>query len=340
MKWITRVVLILVVLAAVLAVAGLLLPRKVRVERSTVVNAPRSTLFALVNSFTLFNKWSPWFALDPQAKYVYTGPAIGVGARMSWVGDPGTMGSGSQEIVESHAYERVITSVDFGARGTSMLTFTISPAGQGMRVNWAMETDLGMNPVSRYFGILIDRMVGGDFERGLAGLKTLAESLPRTDFAGLSPETVDVKRVEMAYVRASSGRKDTEVAAALGKAYAEIGAFMKANKLSQAGAPLAITTKLTDAAFEFEAAVPVSGTPPKPVPADSAVQLKQSYGGRAMKVVLKGTYSGLLRLEEQALAYAAAYGLELNGPIWAEFATDPGTVKEPDIITNVWVPIK
>ena len=115
---------------------------------------------------------------------------------------------------------------------------------------------------------------------------------------------------------------------------------MKANKLSQAGAPLAITTALTEATFEFDAAVPVSGTPQKPVPEGSAVQVKQAYSGQALLFVLKGSYSGLLPTEQKALAYAAAYGIERNGPVWAEFVSDPGTVREADVITNIWVPIR
>ena len=178
MKWITRIVLIVVALAAVLALAGLLLPRTVSVERTTTINAPRPAVFALVNGFTSFNAWSPWFALDPQAKYSYAGPASGVGAKMSWVGDPGSMGSGSQEILESHPYDRVVTSVDFGLKGTSKLVFTLDQAGQGTHVTWRMDTDLGMNPLTRYVGIMLDRMVGGDFERGLANLKKLAEGVP------------------------------------------------------------------------------------------------------------------------------------------------------------------
>jgi len=58
-------------------------------------------------------------------------------------------------------------------------TYTITPEGQGTKVVWGFDTDLGSNPVSRYFGLMFDKMVGGDFERGLAGLKKYVESLPR-----------------------------------------------------------------------------------------------------------------------------------------------------------------
>jgi carbon monoxide dehydrogenase subunit G len=156
------------------AAIGMMLPRHVRVERSIVVNAPRPAVFEVLNSFRRFNEWSPWAQLDPGAKYAVDGPPSGVGAKLSWVGDPATLGSGSQEIVESREPELVRMKIDFGpARAAG--TFTLTPDGAGTRVTWALETDLGMNPVSRYFGRMLDGMIGGDFERGLQGLKRFAE---------------------------------------------------------------------------------------------------------------------------------------------------------------------
>ena len=163
----------------VLALVGFMLPRSVHVERSISIDATPATVFTAVNGFTHFNKWSPWAALAPNAKYTFEGPAAGVGSRMSWVGDPATMGSGSQEIITSEPYGKVQANVDFGSQGKAVATYTITPEGQGTKVVWGFDTDLGSNPVSRYFGLMFDKMVGGDFERGLAGLKKYVESLPR-----------------------------------------------------------------------------------------------------------------------------------------------------------------
>lgn len=157
------------------AAVGLMLPRHVHVERSITINAPRAAVFGIVNGYALFAKWSPWAPLDPNAKYTYEGPAEGVGARLIWEGDPATLGSGSQTITESRTGEMVKTAIDFG-QGRAVGTMTLVDNGAGTRVTWGLDTDLGMNPVSRYFGLAFDQMIGGDFERGLAGLKTLAES--------------------------------------------------------------------------------------------------------------------------------------------------------------------
>jgi len=327
-------------LLILLTLVAYLLPRSVHVERSTVIAAPRATVFTIVNSFTHFNKWSPWAALDPNAKYTYEGPVAGVGPRMIWVGDPSTMGSGSQIITASTPWETVTTDIDFGPQGRATGRFTLTAQGPATHVVWALDTDLGMNPVSRYFGLMFDGMIGRDFEKGLAGLKKLAEGMPKGDFAELAVETVDVAPVTVAYVPTSSGRDDASIAAAIGKAYGEIGAFMKANKLTMTSAPMTINTKWTDASYEFEAAVPVDKAPAKAIPADSPIKVMQTYGGKALKVVHKGAYRNLGLTYDKLSAYLAAHGIAENGDSWAVWVDDPASVPEAGLRTFIFMPVK
>jgi uncharacterized protein YndB with AHSA1/START domain len=178
MTWFRKGLLTVGGLLVVLAVVGMILPRHVHVQRSVVIARPAPAVFAQLNSYAQFNKWSPWADLDPQAKYTFEGPAEGVGATMRWVGDPGTIGSGSQRITASHAPDRVESLVDFGTQGAAVCTFTLVPEGESTRTTWAFDMDLGMNPVSRYFGLMFDGMIGRDWEKGLSRLKTYTESLP------------------------------------------------------------------------------------------------------------------------------------------------------------------
>jgi carbon monoxide dehydrogenase subunit G len=178
MSWFKRGLLIIGALLIILALVGLMLPRHVHVERSVTIARPAQAVFAQVNGFAQFNKWSPWVDLDPAAKYTYEGPAEGVGATMKWVGDPGTIGTGSQRITASRPYDRVETLVDFGTQGAAVCTFTLVPEGGSTRTTWAFDIDLGVNPVSRYFGLMFDGMIGRDWEKGLSRLKKYTESLP------------------------------------------------------------------------------------------------------------------------------------------------------------------
>ena len=195
MNWVRRIMLWVGILLIVAIAAAYMLPRNVRVERSATIGAPQATLFTLLNSFKQFNKWSPWFELDPAAKYTHEGPGAGVGAKLSWVGNPRTLGSGSQTITASEPYEKIAADVDFGqGGGPAKQVYTLAAEETGTKLTWSMDVDLGMNPIARYFGLGFEGTIGKDFDKGLVLLKALAEGLPKADFAGLQIEAVLVER--------------------------------------------------------------------------------------------------------------------------------------------------
>ena len=340
MRILKKLLIVVIVLCAVLAGVGLLLPRRVHAERAAVIDAPRATVFAVLNGYASFNKWSPWFELDPQAKYTYEGPASGLGAKLSWVGDPKISGSGSQEIVESRPFELVRCRLDFGPQGKAEAQFTLTPEGTGTRVTWGFDTDLGMNPVSRYFGLMMDKMVGSDFEKGLASLKKLAESLPKADFSTLEVETVDVPAVTVAYLSTSSTTDEKAIGAAIASAYGQVGKFMAVQHLKQSAAPITINTKWSDGRYEFDAAIPVDQAPEKDVPPASPVKIKQTYAGKALKAIHRGAYRDMPATYDKLAAYAAAYGHEGAGPSWDQYVTDPGSTPEAELVTHVYMPIR
>lgn len=157
---------------------GLLCPATSHMERSTTIKRSPAEVFATLNSFQRFNEWSPWFVMDPTAKYTYAGPASGVGAKLAWVGNS-AVGSGSQEIVGSVPDRRIVVALDFGG-SQAKATYELAPAGDGTRVTWMLDSEHGYNPLNRLFGaLLLERMVGKDYESGLAKLKTVLESQPR-----------------------------------------------------------------------------------------------------------------------------------------------------------------
>ena len=99
-----------------------------------------------------------------------------MGSRLDWRSDHKQVGSGTQVITESTPDSRVASDLDFGERGRATATFVLEPAGTGTLIAWNLETDLGLNPLARWTGLMMDRWVGTDFERGLVGLKRLAEA--------------------------------------------------------------------------------------------------------------------------------------------------------------------
>lgn len=163
----------LVVLAVV--IVGVFLPAKASASRQIHVKAPASDIFQLLNGFQRFNEFSPWFQYDPQAEYTWSGPATGVGARMSWKSKHERVGDGMQEIIAVEANQRVTTRLQFDAPGATVANWRLAPVEGGTEVTWELESDAGWNLLGRWFGVFLDRIIGPDFESGLQRLKSVAE---------------------------------------------------------------------------------------------------------------------------------------------------------------------
>ena len=172
-------------LVVLLAIVGLFLPSSARVERSIVIERTPALIFPVVNSFERFNEWSPWHDIDPDATYTYSGPSSGVGASMSWKGND-AVGTGVQTITASEPDRRIALDLQFGEMDASKVEMLLALEGGGTRVTWTLESNFGYDLAGRYFGLLLDKFVGADYEKGLAQLKKLVES---TSAAQAQPET-------------------------------------------------------------------------------------------------------------------------------------------------------
>lgn len=162
-------------LVAILLAIGMTLPRQVTVVRAIDINASEAQIFPNLNDFRRFNQWSPWAMRDSRTQYTFSGPASGPGARMEWKSDHPDVGQGSQQITESEPNRHIESALDFGERGKGKATFDLGPAGAGTRVTWRLETDVGNNPLSRWMGLTLDRLIGADYVIGLERLRKLVE---------------------------------------------------------------------------------------------------------------------------------------------------------------------
>ncbi len=176
MRLVRNLLIGVVALVAVLAVVGMFLPRVVSVERDVVIDAAPEEVFAHLTSLQAFSQWSPWSGIDPEMAVEYSGPLAGVGNTMVWTSDHPNVGNGRQEIMEVVENELVRTDLDFGDMGTAEAWWRLTPEGDGTRVVWGLNTDMGAGPVGRWFGLVMDGMIGADYETGLAQLQATVES--------------------------------------------------------------------------------------------------------------------------------------------------------------------
>jgi hypothetical protein len=161
------------------------------VERSTVIHASPQTLHAMVASPKAWGQWSAWNQRDPGMQIVYSGPERGAGAKWSWKSK--TEGDGEMTITRvDDASDTVPSSIDFklyfpDVDSTSPGSMTFSPNGKLTEVRWTTQMNFGGNPALHWMTLFGDKMVGPDFEAGLANLKALAEK-QEIERAGAAPE--------------------------------------------------------------------------------------------------------------------------------------------------------
>jgi uncharacterized protein YndB with AHSA1/START domain len=176
MKILKGLLVVVVALVALFLGVGLFLPTTAHVERSIATTASPEVVYGIVSGFRRFNEWSPWASLDPGTKYTYSGPESGVGARMEWTSDDPDVGSGSQEVVAVEPGRSVTSKLEFGTQDQATTTLTLTPEGGVTTILWAFDSNFEGNFLGRYFGLMLDRFVGADYEKGLARLKALAEA--------------------------------------------------------------------------------------------------------------------------------------------------------------------
>ena len=145
------------------------------VERSITVNAPTPRVHGLVDDFHNWVNWSPWEDLDPELQRTYTGPDRGVGAHYAWSGNR-KAGAGSMEITRSTP-EGIAIALEFlkPFKSTPTTEFSFAPDGDETVITWTMTGEQKglMSVFGRVFSM--DKMIGPDFEKGLARLKAVAE---------------------------------------------------------------------------------------------------------------------------------------------------------------------
>lgn len=167
----------LVVVLVIVVILGLALtkPNTFRVERSVTINASPEKVATLINDFHQWDRWSPWAKLDPGMKTIYSGSQMGPGAVYEWEGNS-KVGKGRMEILSTDPAKTTV-KLDFlkPFESHNMTDFVLVPQGDATRVDWIMTGP--MNMMSKVMAVFsgMDKMIGPDFDRGLANMKAAAE---------------------------------------------------------------------------------------------------------------------------------------------------------------------
>ncbi|MCB1552737.1 MAG: SRPBCC family protein [Xanthomonadales bacterium] len=330
------------ILIAVAAVIGLLvigaylLPRHVKVERSIVIDRPASQVFTMLDGFSRFNEWSPWFPKDPNATYTRSGPEFGVGAAHAWEGND-DVGKGRSTITASKPFERIDVKLEFEGMDPADYAYVLSPEGDGTQVTWTMQADMGNNPIGRWMGLMMDGWVGHDYETGLASLKKLIESFPDADFAGLDISIVEREARPALLIEQTASTDAESIGKAYGEAYGQLMTYTTRHKLDVPDAPFGIEHAADPDTYKFSAGLFVNGDVGEP---EAPIQSVQTRAGRVLRTIHTGSYERLGDTLLKLDAYVAVHKLERDGDVMFIWVDDPTQVAPEALRTEVLLPIR
>jgi len=175
-----KILIVIGVIVVVFVIMVALQPAEFHIARTATIAAPAEVVFAQVNELKKWDAWSPWIKIDPAMKQTYEGPASGKGAISRWAGN-NQVGEGSMTITESRPNELIRFNLEFikPMAGTSTSEFTFKPEGNRTTVTWSMSGRNNFIAKAMCLFMNMDKMVGGEFEKGLAQMKSITETAPR-----------------------------------------------------------------------------------------------------------------------------------------------------------------
>ncbi|MCX6285824.1 MAG: GyrI-like domain-containing protein [Bacteroidetes bacterium] len=333
MKTFKKIVIWILAIILVLILVSYVLPKTYKVERSVYIKSKPELIYDITSNFNKWKLWVPWTkALDSTAVFELTGKEGQVGTIWKWNGK--VLGNGQMTATEFIPGQLLAYDLSFDkGKYQSKGKITIEKAGDSCKVSWIDEGDLGYNPISRYFGLLMDKMMGPDFIKGLNKLKNVCEARafwPRIE------ETTMPEQIALV-IRDSAGPKTYEKV--MGKGFGELMGFVKANKLKCKGHPFAIYVKYDT--------LTMNGV------MDIGIAVEKADHGKGRVKVVKlpaqncviayyiGPYDKSGDTYRFLHQYIREAELQIAGGPWEIYVNDPMTEKDPSKLeTNILFPVK
>lgn len=333
MKTLKKILLGLGILILLLILVAFLLPRKYEVLRSTHIKSNKMVIYNLVAYFNHWDQWAVWTKeMDSTAVFTLAGTDGLVGSSWSWEGKK--LGNGSMSATELKPGEFIGYDLQFDhGKFQSKGSIQIEAKGDSCKVTWKDAGDLGFNPISRYFGLMMDKMMGPDFEKGLTNLKTIAEA--RSDWPEIIEKTMPA--ITALVIKDSAGPKT--FGDVMGKAYMEIMNYANSNKLQITGAPFAEYLKWDSVTYfaVMDLGIPVASAKT----GKGRIGVEQIPEQKVVMARYFGPYDKTEKVYRILDQYVKENGLTEAGGPWEVYVTDPVQEKDPmKVETDILFPVK
>jgi len=331
MKKVLYVILALVCIYLVLCLVG---ASDMRVERAATINAPASAVQATLTDYSVFSKWSPWSEKDPNMKITLEGEAGKPGHKYYWEGNK-EVGKGSMTF-NGMSGDSVLQTLSFDGMGDSKVYMITKEENGATNLTWGMYSKTPFLGRAFMMFMNMDKMMGPDFEKGLANLKTLVEANAAAPVA----KNYEVKETQWA-ARTFYGKKGSmgfdKLEAFFGENWPKLVEDAQKNKVEMTGAPSAIFFKWDDSTNVTECAAVI------PVKNEAKIKGWEKFPTPAGKVLHIEYYGAPNKSIDAHMAmdkYMSEKGLSQT-MVLEEYITDPG--KEPDTtkwLTNIYYILK
>lgn len=325
---------------------GFLLPSKTNFSRSKEIKASPAALSSLIADYHQWPKWSPWSQIDPNMKVEYINGGVGKGSGYKWTSDNKDVGSGTMMLTDMND-NRISHEMEFSGMGKSAINFDMAAKADLTNLTWSLSSDgsgmpLYFKPISRWFNMLLmDKMMGPMFEKGLNQLAELAPNVQVNAAGGKVESVSEMQAAEMHFIQIESKCAVNDIGPKLGELYARISHKMIENKLKPAGMPMAMYPGIqaTDTVTRIIAMMSTDAKCTKQCGADMTCGTIPAR--KVIKAVYYGPYEANTIAYEAIQKYMAEKNLQAAGDPYEEYANDPMEVKDPaKYQTNVYWPVK
>jgi effector-binding domain-containing protein len=325
---------LVIIVVVVFLIAGLLGPKEFKMERSILIHAPRSVIFANISDYRNWQKWSPWAKIDTNCKYEYAGPQGQADASYKWAGND-KVGEGEMRTTEIAQDQYLVSRLTFLKpwKSQSVATFRLDSADHGdIKVTWSYDQHYGFSQRPMMLFINMEKMLAPDYEKGLVNLKT--ESEGDANRAMSATEVYVVDRGKKTYVAYRTTTTFDSISDVFQTWMPKVYAYVTENKLMMDGVPTGLyytwdaDKKRTDMAV---------GIPVRSVDKVSGDLVILSIDAqKALENDYYGPYDKMGPAHELVSNYITDKKLKKKAPVLEEYVTDPTTEKDSSkVLTRI-----
>lgn len=324
--------IVLLAVVLIFLIVPVFLPQSFEVSRSIVINRSAAVVYAQIEDFKVWEKWSPWLERDSSIVNLYNGQ-VGEGAKVTWTSEKS--GSGAMIIEKTTADSLLLIRLSINDFAAFESKFILTEAKGVTTVRWSDSGKMGY--LSRWLILFAESMMGGDLAKGLSNLKQHVEQQPQATNFRLAPIEMSETNPIKVYSLLDSCAPQ-EVSKKLADLYGTLLPFLQKNNMESLGAPMAIYYVYTAEKVVLEAAIPVVENKAKP---EGKILARTLPATTCISASVFGDYKYLAQGFVQMIDSINTYGYEFVGPQFDLYITDPTTVKSPlEIETKMFFPVK